>query len=125
MSMLNERRRFKRFDVSLDVTFETSMQSGEYMTGVTKNFSRSGLCFESRAFTAALKSTMELKLKLPGQDSFVSVLGDVAWKEELRDKCWIGLQLREINKEAKRQILDYAYDLWVEENRKLIAAGKG
>ena len=123
--MVSERRRFKRFDVSLDVTFETSMQSGEYITGVTKNFSRSGLCFESQAFATALKSPMALKLKLPEQDSFVSVLGDVVWKEELRDKCWIGIQLREINKEAKRQILDHAYDLWVEENRQLIAAGKG
>ena len=123
--MVSERRRFKRFDVSLDVTFETSMQPGEYIAGVTKNFSRSGLCFESRSFAEALESPMALKLKLPEQDSFVSVLGDVVWKEELRDKCWIGIQLREINKEAKRQILDHAYDLWVEENRQLIAAGKG
>ena len=122
--MLNERRRFKRFDVSLDVTLERPVQSGEHITGMTKNFSRSGLCFESKAFAVALKSPLELKVKLPGKDSFVPVRGDVVWKDELKDRCWIGVELREIDKEAKRQILDYAYDLWVEKNRELMAAGK-
>ena len=123
--MLKERRRFKRFDVSLDVAFKTPEESGEYLTGVTKNFSRSGFCFESQSFGTSLKSPLEVKVKLPGEDTYVLVLGDVAWNEQSEEKCWIGIELREMNKVAKRQILDYAYDQWLEENIRLIAAGQG
>jgi hypothetical protein len=119
MNMLSERRRFKRFDVSLGVAFKTSKESDEYFTGVTKNFSRSGLCLESQTFDHALNSLMKLKVKLPDQDTFIPVLGNVAWKKQFGDKCWIGIELIEMNKEAKSQILDYAYALWVEENIKL------
>ena len=115
--MMSERRKFMRFDVSLDVAFKISNGSEKYFTGVTKNFSRNGLCFESDMFGPALKTPMELSVKLPGQDKFVSVSGNVAWEEQFKDKCWIGIELEEMNKEAKSRILDYAYDLWVEENK--------
>jgi c-di-GMP-binding flagellar brake protein YcgR len=117
--MANERRKFKRFDVSLDVAFKISNGSDEYFTGVTMNVSRSGLCFESGMFGLALQELVDLKLKLPDTDRFISVSGDVAWKKQGEDKCWVGIAFREINKEAKSQILDYAYDRWVEQNRNL------
>ena len=115
--MLNERRKFMRFDVSLDVAFKAPKESEKHVTGVTRNFSRSGLCFESRTFGTALNSIMELEVKLPDQDTFISVLGNVAWKERLADKYLVGIDLIEIDKDAKGQILDYAYELWVEETR--------
>ena len=123
--MLSERRKFKRFDVSLDVAFKASKNAGGYFSGVTKNFSRSGLCFESPTVSLALKAPMELEVKLPDQDTFVPVSGNVAWKYQLEDKCLIGIEFTEINKEAKSQILDYAYDLWVEKNRGLKSVGQG
>jgi len=116
--MLSDRRKFMRFDVSLDVAVRTSVKAGDYVSGVTKNFSRSGLCFESPAVSFALKAPMELELKLPFNDTVIPVSGNVAWKEQLKDKCLIGIEFTEINKEVKSQILDYAYDRWLEENRK-------
>ena len=117
--MLSERRKFIRFDLSLDVAFRASKNAGEYINGVTKNFSRSGLCFESPAVSLALKFPMKLELKLPYNDTSIPVSGIVAWKEQFEDKCLIGVEFTEINKEAKSQILDYAYDRWVERNRNL------
>lgn len=117
--MESERRKFMRFDVSLEVAFKASKNAGEYFNGITKNFSRSGLCFESPAVGFAMKAPMELELKLPYNDSFIPVSGNVAWKEQCEDKCLIGIEFTEINKEAKSQILDYAYDRWVEKNRNL------
>ncbi len=115
--MLNERRKFRRFDVSLDVAFKISKTSKESFTGVTRNFSRRGFCFESDAFAFALESPVELRVKLPDQDAFIPVSGNVAWKERVNDKCWIGIEMTEMDKEVKSQILDYAYDQWVEGNR--------
>ncbi len=117
--MESERRKFMRFDVSLEVAFKASKNAGEDISGITKNFSRSGLCFESPAVGLAKKASMELELKLPYNDSFIPVSGNVAWKEQYEDKCLIGIEFTEINKEAKSQILDYAYDRWVEKNRAL------
>jgi c-di-GMP-binding flagellar brake protein YcgR len=117
--MLHDRRKFMRFDISLDVAFKASKNAGEHFSGRTKNFSRSGLCFESPAASLALKSVMELEIKHPDNDTFIPVFGNVAWKEQLGEKCLIGIEFTEINKEAKSQILDYAYDLWVEKNRNL------
>ncbi|MBI4682301.1 MAG: PilZ domain-containing protein [Nitrospirae bacterium] len=123
--MLSERRKFNRFDISLDVAFKDPKKSRAHFTGVTKNFSRSGLCFESDTAGLALNSLMELEVKLPDQDTFVPVSGNVAWKAQVKDKCWVGIEFSEINKEDKSRILDYAYDLWVEENRKLKSKGQG
>jgi hypothetical protein len=115
--MINDRRKFKRFDVSLGVEFKTSKESDRYLVGITKNFSRNGLCFESEAIDLSSKEPLELKVELPHQDTYVSVSGKVAWKEQFEDRCWIGIELRDMNKEAKSQILDYAYDQWVEKKR--------
>ena len=115
--MISERRKFKRFDVSLDVAFKTANGSQAYFTGMTKNISRSGLCFESRTFAPALEECMELKVKLPGLDTYAFITGTIAWKEQLKDACWVGIEFRDIDKAAKVQILEYAYDLWVEKNR--------
>jgi c-di-GMP-binding flagellar brake protein YcgR len=117
--MVSERRKFMRFDVSLEVAVKASENAGDYFRGVTMNFSRSGLCFESPPVSFALNAPMELELKLPDNDTFIPVSGNIAWKEQFEDKCLIGLEFTEINKEAKIQILDYAYDRWVEKNRNL------
>lgn len=106
-----------RFDISLDVAVKTSKESGEHLAGITKNFSRSGLCFEAEPLEFSLNEQMELELKLPGQNALIPVAGNVAWKEQSAKKCWVGIEFSDINKEAKCQILDYAYDRWVEKNR--------
>jgi c-di-GMP-binding flagellar brake protein YcgR len=123
--MLNDRRKFIRFDVSLDIAFKTSGESDVYFTGVTKNFSRTGLCFVSQASGLALKESMKLIVKLPDNNTFVSVSGNVTWMEQFKDRCWVGITLEEMEKEAKSQILDYAYDLWVEENKNRNTAVSG
>lgn len=117
--MTSDRRRFKRFDVSLDVAFDSSSTA---VTGITKNVSRSGLCFESPAFDHPLNGLMELRVKLPGQDSFVPLSGNVAWTRQIAGRHLVGLEFQEIDKSAKCEILDHAYDLWIEAQR---SAGTG
>ncbi|MEW6602662.1 MAG: PilZ domain-containing protein [Nitrospirota bacterium] len=117
--MKSERRKFMRFDVSLEVAFKVSKSAGEYFSGMTKNFSRSGLCFESPAAGLAMKAPLEFELKLPYNNAFIPVAGNVAWKAQHQDKYLIGIEFTDINREAKSQILDYAYEQWVEKNRHL------
>lgn len=115
--MVFERRRFKRFDVPLDVKFKLFENPSEYLSGITKNFSREGLCFESPDIDPELFKPVELKVKLPNRDTFTHVLGDLVWKEQLKNTCLAGIKFRVIEKECKSEILDFAYDLWVAKNQ--------
>jgi c-di-GMP-binding flagellar brake protein YcgR len=115
--MIIEKRKFIRFDIPLSVEFKLSEEAAEYFLGVTRNFSREGLGIVSQNFNLKPKDTIRLRLNLPDKDTFVSVLGNIIWKKRFKAKCLAGVRLREMDKEAKSEILDYAYNLWVERIR--------
>ena len=115
--MVSERRRFKRFDVPLDVRFKLPSNTSDFFSGTTINFSREGLCFESTDTTPKLYEKIELKVAVPNRDSFAYVLGDVVWKVQINTKSLAGVRFSEIDKGIKSEILDYAYDLWVENSK--------
>ncbi len=115
--MAVERRRFKRFDAPLDAQFKPSENPSEPAAGIIKNFSREGLCLESENLDMNLNETIELRVKLPRRDAFVHVLGDIKWNEQTGANCLTGIKIKEIDKEDKSLILDYAYGLWVDKNK--------
>ncbi len=45
--MVQEKRKYKRVDIPLDVKINAIKEKDVYCSGITKNFSRSGLCLES------------------------------------------------------------------------------
>jgi len=117
--MNEDRRKFMRFDIPLDVRFKPSIDADSHSKGMTVNFSRSGLCFEARELDYNLNDLMELKVRLPKKDDYISVTGGLAWKEKLNDsRCLAGIIFREIDSEAKSHILDHAYDAWLLNFRK-------
>jgi hypothetical protein len=116
-----ERRKFIRFEVPLDVTFKHA-DSAHYSSGITKNFSRYGCCIESVRTDLLLNDNLELQVKHPHKDILVPVSGIIVWKQQLSDdKCLLGVDILDMNKEAKSEILDFAYDIWLENNIKMDA----
>jgi c-di-GMP-binding flagellar brake protein YcgR len=114
-----ERRKFIRFEIPLDVIFKPSDNSATYSSGITKNFSRSGCCIESGSTDLSLTDNMDLQVKHPSKDFFVPASGTIVWKQQLGDDKWLlGLDILDIDKEAKSEILDFAYDIWLENNIK-------
>lgn len=112
--MYTDRRKFMRFDIPLDIEFKPSIDSASPSKGTTVNFSRSGLCFETNEHDCSMSDLVELKVKMPKNDDYISVIGDLAWKEQLDDsRCLVGISFREIDSEAKSLILDHAYDAWL------------
>lgn len=117
--MYEDRRKFMRFDIPLDVQFKPSIDTGSLSKGTTVNFSRSGLCFEANSLDYKLNDLMKIKIKLPKKDDYISVTGDIAWKEELGDSRFLaGIIFKEIDSEAKSHILDHAYNAWLLNFRK-------
>jgi c-di-GMP-binding flagellar brake protein YcgR len=117
-----ERRKFIRFEIPLDVIFKPSDNSSSYSSGITKNFSRSGCCIESGSTDLSLSDNMDLQVKHPCKDFFVPASGNIVWKQQLGDDKWLlGLDILDMDKEAKSEILDSAYDIWLENNIKINA----
>ena len=111
--MLDEKRSFKRFDIPLDVEFKISNSSDKFLTGKTINFSRTGLCLESNAIAPNIKDVTEIKIKLPEKETYTTAVCDVAWQKRVDDKFLMGMKLMAMDKEAKNEILQYAYDQWL------------
>ncbi len=112
--MHDDRRKFIRFDIPLDVEFKPSIAINNPCKGTTVNFSRSGLCFETNKDDYNYSDLMELKVNLPKKDDYISIIGDLAWKTELDDsRCLVGIKFKEIDSEAKNHILDDAYEAWL------------
>jgi c-di-GMP-binding flagellar brake protein YcgR len=112
--MYDDRRKFIRFDIPLDVEFKPSIAINSPCKGTTVNFSRSGLCFEAKELEYNLNDRMEIKVKLPKKDDYISVTGDIAWMDKISDsKCLAGIIFRKIDSEAKNHILDHAYEAWL------------
>jgi c-di-GMP-binding flagellar brake protein YcgR len=113
-----ERRKFIRFEIPLDVIFKPS-EEAPYSAGIIRNFSRYGCCIESQCTASDGWDKMELQVKHPGKNILVSASGNIVWKRQLgNDKWLLGVDIIDMDKEAKSEILDFAYDIWLGNNLK-------
>ena len=113
-----ERRKFMRFDIPLNIEFKQPESASDYHSGITVNFSRHGFCFESEGPPLQASSNVELRVQVPGKEIFVPIIGHIVWTQNLSDRFMAGVQIRDMNREAKSDILEYCYDTWLETVRK-------
>lgn len=113
-----ERRKYRRFKIPLDIKFKTSKESSDYHRGMIRNFSRFGFCFESENMPLKINDTVECVVRLPMKESFIPASGDIVWTRKEKDKFLTGIKLGDIDTAAKREILDYGYDSWLDEVRR-------
>jgi hypothetical protein len=92
--MLSSKRKFKRFDLPLIVKFKPTYGAVEYATAVTRNLSCYGLCLETKDLNFIRYENLELNIKLPEQESSVSLSGNVVWKRKVRGKSLGGIKLK-------------------------------
>ena len=111
--MLPNRRSYFRFDVPVTVTMANSKNGKTSLTGTTKNLSRSGLCFETDNTNFQPNDRIELNIELPDNDSSYPLLVDVMWKRQVNNRCLAGVKIVSMDSEAKSEVLDYAYDMWL------------
>ena len=111
--MLPNRRSYFRFDVPVTVTMANLKNGETSYTGTTKNLSRSGLCFETDNTNFQPNDRIELHIELPDNDSSYPLLVDVMWKRQVNDRYLTGVKIVSMDSEAKSEVLDYAYDMWL------------
>jgi len=120
--MQAERRRYIRFDIPLDITFKPAKDEIPYSSGTVKNFSRDGCCIESGSLNMMSHENLELRVKHPKKDIFIAATGDIVWKQHVNGTWLAGIRILDMDKEAKSEIMDFAYDIWLEKNIKLSSA---
>lgn len=113
-----ERRKFMRFDIPLNVEFKQPEETSGYYSGTTINFSRHGFCFESEGPPLHAFSNVELRVQVPGKEIFVPITGYIVWAQHHKNSFMAGVKIRDMNREAKSDILEYCYDTWLETVRK-------
>lgn len=61
-------------------------------------------------------SNMEIKLSLPEKNLNTSVSGEIVWIKQKDDKIEAGLKIKEMDKKAKKEILNWIFPKWSETN---------
>ncbi len=115
--MLPNRRSYFRFDVPMKVTMANTENGETSLTGTTKNLSRSGLCFETDSIGLQPHDRIELQIEIPDRDASYPLLADVMWKQQVNDRYLTGVKIVSMDSEAKSEVLDYAYDMWLNKVR--------
>jgi len=115
--MLPNRRNYFRFDVPITVTMANTKNGATSLTGTTKNLSRSGLCFETDNTDIQPNDRIELNIEIPANEASYPLLADVMWKQQVNDRCLTGVKIVSMDNEAKSEVLDYAYDMWLNKVR--------
>ena len=114
--MLDNRRKFPRFNIVVDVEFRAN---GDSFSGMTKNVSRDGISFILQSCSVDAGSPLQFQMQNPHQrEDTIEACGDIAWKRQMADECHLGLRFKDINKVDKSDILDVAYDNWLSDIRK-------
>ena len=108
--MLDNKRKFPRFNFTSDVEFNAS---GVAFSGMTKNVSRDGMSFVIENCSAEAGSQLQFQMQNPQKEDTIEAYGDIIWKRKMDDKWHLGLHFQLINSIDKFDILDVAYDNWL------------
>ena len=113
--MLDNKRKFPRFDFSVDVEFRAN---GDSFSGMTKNVSLYGISFISQSCSVDVGSPLQFQIQNPQKKSTIEACGAIAWKRQMGDECHFGLLFQDMNAVDKCEILEVAYDNFLSDSRK-------
>jgi hypothetical protein len=105
-TMLESKRKFKRFDLPLIVKFRLTNGKTAYSLGLLKNISCEGLSLEARDFNFLNHENLELELKFPQGNASVSLLGDVMWKKQDGRINYAGIKFQGQNESSRNEIIE-------------------
>ena len=114
--MLDDKRKFPRFNFAVDVEFRANDDS---FSGMTKNVSRDGISFISHSCSVDIGTPLQFQMQNPQREDTIEAYGDIAWKRKIDNEWHLGLRFQFINNTDKSDILDVAYDNWLSGSRQI------
>lgn len=101
-----DNRKFHRFDNSIFVEFRPSRKTGEYFSGVARNFSCAGFSFESQNYDLEPGEVLAFRIKHPRSDLSATVLGEILWNMKSESVCITGIKLKERDEATHSKMLE-------------------
>ncbi len=114
---MEDKRKFLRFNVSLDARSKASGWFGPKKSCSVKDVSREGLKLASKE---AMKygEILKLEVSVPTERAPIKAVGQVMWNQKTGNSTYdVGLKFRDLRSEGKYAILSYAYDNWVKDRK--------
>jgi hypothetical protein len=112
---MEERRRYIRFDTSLDASCKSGEEEVSEFAAVIKNISREGLCLNGEQKISE-GTVLDMALSVPGDNIPVLAQGQVAWSMECNgqeDQFDSGVKLVKMTGLDKSRLLEYVYNQWL------------
>jgi hypothetical protein len=115
--MTEEKRKYLRFEVIVPVELvEIDGFSGEEAQAVLDNISREGMrLILDMENPIGLGTELNFKINSAEQCKSCIITGEVVWSKSTGDKMEIGLKIKAIERGAKAELLDMAYNRWKDE----------
>lgn len=117
--MGEERRKCLRFGCSIPT--EVIEVEGEHKLvqgAEVLDFSRDGLKLIVNFIAPEPGSNMALKLFLPEKQYVASVIGEIIWRKYVDNKLEVGIRIKQMENQAKGEVLSWVFPRWVEKEKK-------
>ena len=108
---MEEKRRHPRYGCSRYRSFIAKYEDKNRVIGEIRNFSRSGLSFNSND-NLKNEEELDLSLKISGLDKEAPAKIQILWSKQNPDKSDYGARLVDMNPESKFDIMDLLYQDW-------------
>jgi len=114
MDNANERRRFPRLSVAVDIQYRVLPDAVAYETGATTNISSGGICLilYEELKTGAI---LELNIYLPDNQPIIKAKGKVVWirpfnvSKDEKERFDSGIEFMDVNETDRKRIDNYVF----------------
>lgn len=111
---MEDKRKYVRFNVSLDAKSKAAGWFKPRTRYLVKDVSKEG--FKLNASGPLEEGNMlDLEISVPGKTPPIPATGQVVWNHRLKESGYdIGFRFKSINPGDRFDILDYAYNRWIQ-----------
>jgi hypothetical protein len=104
--MLENKRKFERFDLFLITRIGQEGDTSRHPLGLVKNFSRDGISIEKSNFDFAPDNDLNLELCSPKGSAKIPLTGNVVWKQKAENTSIAGIRLKFQDEKVQNEILE-------------------
>ncbi len=117
--MIDERRKFLRFDCSIPSEVLKVDGSRNLVEGAKViNFSHEGLRLRVNFLTPKIGCSSDLKLYLPEKQLIAFLSGEIVWYKFTNNRLEVGIKIKDMQNTARGEILNWVFPKWLEKEKK-------
>ncbi len=106
--MTEERRKYPRYKCMFPAKVIKSGDEHKLIERISiHDFSQEGLKLKINFVSLQPGSSMELELYFPEKGSSISLSGEIAWSQGVKNRMEVGLKITEMDEETKNEILSW------------------